>query len=105
MVHCFSFHRNKKTKKRKWSEKKMAQAIRNKDVRKNCVDVERVIMDFLSESERKDILDIEEPVQTIKLKKEVVKLLSNYNAKYHQELIPINQIDQRVIYRNYLLNI
>ncbi|MFX1389851.1 MAG: hypothetical protein ACFE9Z_07320 [Promethearchaeota archaeon] len=81
----------------------MAQAIKNKDVRKNCVDVEKVIFEILSEVERKEILDLEEPAEILELSKEITKLVSNYNGRYHQELIPINKIDQRVVYRNYML--
>jgi len=81
----------------------MAQAARNKDVRKNCVDVEKVIMECLSEAQRKGILEVVEPVESLSLRKEILKLSSKYNAKYHQELIPINRVDQRVIYRNYLV--
>ena len=81
----------------------MAQAIRNKDVRKNCVDVEKVIMECLSETQRKEILEIVEPVESLSLRKEILKLSSKHNAKYHQELIPVKRVDQRVIYRNYLV--
>jgi len=79
----------------------MAQAIRNKDVRRNCIDVERVIMECLSEPEIKIHHKIQELNNSIKLSKELLEYSSKSNAKYHQELIPINQIHQKLIYRNY----
>ncbi|MFX1310614.1 MAG: hypothetical protein ACFE9M_12885 [Promethearchaeota archaeon] len=79
----------------------MAQAVRNKDVRKNCIDVERVIMECLSGPEREEIHLIIEPAKSIKLSKEVLKYSSKYNAKYNQELIPINRVYQKMYYRNY----
>jgi hypothetical protein len=79
----------------------MAQAISKKNVRKNCVDVEQVVNGLLSESEREAILINVEPVKSIKFNKEVLKFTSNYNVNYYKELIPINQIRQNLVYRNY----
>jgi hypothetical protein len=69
----------------------MAQAIRNKDVRKNCVDVEKVVMECLEEPERDNIHTI---VDQIELKR------FDY-AKFHQEYIPINRVKQQLVYKNY----
>ena len=82
----------------------MAQAIKNKDVRKNCVDVEDVVIECLSEAQNKEILELGEPGESLSLRKEILKLSSKNNAKYYQELIPIKRVDQRVNYRNYILN-
>jgi len=79
----------------------MAQAISKKNVRKNCVDVEQVVNGLLSESEREAILINVEPVKSIKFNKEVLKFTSNYNVNYHKELIPVSQIRQNLVYRNY----
>ena len=79
----------------------MAQAIKNKDVRKNCVDVEKVIMECLSEPEREDIVIKPEPVQSKKLSKELLKFTSEYNAYYHQELLLLDRVKQNLVYRNY----
>lgn len=79
----------------------MAQAIRNKDVRKNCVDVEKVIMECLSEPKREIIQIPVEPVKSRKLGNKLLKFVSKNNAKYHQELILINQVNQKLVYRNY----
>jgi len=81
----------------------MAQAIKNKDVRKNCIDVEKALMECLSEPERENILEVAEPVKSINLNKEVLKISSKYNAKKHQELIPINQVNEKVVFRNFML--
>lgn len=79
----------------------MAQAIRKKDVRKNCLDVEKVIMECLSEPKREIIQISVEPVKSRKLGNKLLKFASKNNAKYHQELIPINQVNQKLVYRNY----
>ena len=79
----------------------MAQATKIKDVRKNCVDVERVLMECLSEPEREVILKRPEPIQSKKLSKELLKFVSEYNAKYHQELLLLDRVKQNLVYRNY----
>ncbi|MFX1363638.1 MAG: hypothetical protein ACFFCE_09490 [Promethearchaeota archaeon] len=79
----------------------MAQVKRNKDIRKNCVDVERVIIECLECSKREDIIEIMEPSQSNKLNKKLLKSYSKHNAKFHQELIPIEQIKYKFIYRNF----
>ena len=79
----------------------MAQAIRNKDLRKNCVDVEQIIKEGLTKSEREEILEIAEPIQFSKLSKKLLKYVSKYNAKYHQELIPIERVKYKLTYWNY----
>ncbi|MFX1419374.1 MAG: hypothetical protein ACFE9N_10680 [Promethearchaeota archaeon] len=79
----------------------MAQAIKNKDVRKNCVDVERVIMEFVPEPEREDIHIKPEPIQSKKLSKELLKFISEYNANYNQELLLLDRVKQNIVYRNY----
>ena len=79
----------------------MAQAIKDKDVRKNCVDVEKVIMECLSEPESEDALKTMEPGNTKKLNKELLRFRSDYNAKYGQELTDINRVKQNLVYKNY----
>ncbi|MFX1552000.1 MAG: hypothetical protein ACFFB9_16745 [Promethearchaeota archaeon] len=79
----------------------MAQAIKNKDVRKNCVDVDKVIMEYVIEIEKNDILALGEPVESLEFSKDIEKLTSNQNAVYHQGLIPINQVHQNLVYKNY----
>jgi hypothetical protein len=79
----------------------MAQAIKNKDVRKNCVDVEKVIMECLLEPEREDNLRKLEPVEIKKLSKELSKYTLRNNALYNQEIIPINRVKQNLVYKNY----
>ncbi|NVM38161.1 MAG: hypothetical protein HWN81_21385 [Candidatus Lokiarchaeota archaeon] len=79
----------------------MAQAIKNKDVRKNCVDVEQVIIESLAEPKREDIEVILEPNQSIKLNKKLLKFHNKNNAKYYQELIPIERVKYKLTYRNY----
>ena len=79
----------------------MAQAIRNKGVRKNCVDVEQIIMESLTKPEREEILEIAEPIQFSKLSKKLLKYVLKYNAKYHQELIPFERVRYKLTYRNY----
>jgi hypothetical protein len=81
----------------------MAQAIRNKEVRKICIDVEKVIMDCLCDPKIDESTCLEMLVDSIELNTEDKKNTSYKHAKYHQELIPINLIDQRVVYRNYML--
>ncbi|MFW9999630.1 MAG: hypothetical protein ACFE9Q_00235 [Candidatus Hodarchaeota archaeon] len=79
----------------------MAQAIMNKDVRKNCVNVEKIIEACLSESEVQEFQVKAEPINVIKLSKKLMNSVSNYNAKYHQELINLNQITQKLDYGSY----
>jgi len=78
----------------------MAQAIKNKDVRKNCVDVERVIIELVSEPEREVILKKPEPIQSKKLSKELSRFVSKYNVKYNQELLLLDRVKQKLVYRN-----
>lgn len=79
----------------------MAQALRNKDVKKNCVDVEKVLMEFDSEPEREDIKRKLEPVNVKKPNKNLLRLKSNYKANYIRELKPINQVKQNLVYKNF----
>ena len=79
----------------------MAQAIKNKDVRKNCVDVEQVIIECLTKPEREEIREMAEPNQSSELSKKLLKFKSKYNAKYHEELIPFERVKYKLTYRNY----
>ncbi|MFX0005085.1 MAG: hypothetical protein ACFFAA_10835 [Promethearchaeota archaeon] len=79
----------------------MAQAIKNKDVRKNCVDVDKIIMECITEMEENDILALGEPVESLEFSKDIKNLTSNQNAVYHQELISINQVHQNLVYKNF----
>lgn len=81
----------------------MAQAVRNKELGKICIDVEKVIMDCLCDPEVDDSICLEMLVDSIELSREDQKSTSYKHAKYHQELIPINLIDQRVVYRNFMV--
>ena len=85
-------------------KKNMAQAIKNKDVRINCVDVEQVIMECLAEPEREDIQVISEPNQSNKLNKKLINITSKYNANYHRELIPIERVKYKLTYINYVVS-
>lgn len=58
----------------------MAQAIRNKDVRKNCVDVEKVILECLPEPERDENGKNIEPVKIRKLRNEFSKSRKYLNS-------------------------
>lgn len=79
----------------------MTQIIRNKDVRKNCVDVEKVRLDTLSEPEREEIYVISEPIESKKLTKKLLKYFNKNNAKYHQELLHINRVNHKMVTRNW----
>jgi len=79
----------------------MAQAIMNKNVRKNCVNVENVFMECISESKSKDYKGFEVIIKSRELSKESETLSSNYNAKMHQELVSINYFRQNLVYKNY----
>ncbi len=81
----------------------MAQAIKDKVVRKNCVDVEKVIEECLSEPESKDIIKTSEPMTFKKLNKELLKFRSEYNTKYLQELNDINRVKQNLVYKSYAI--
>lgn len=81
----------------------MAQAVKNKDVRKNCVDVEKVIIQCLSDFENKDTIKISEPINSKKLNKELLNFRSEYNTKFAQELSNINQVKQTLVYKNYAI--
>jgi len=82
-------------------KRKMAQAIKSKDVRKNCVDVEQVIMECLTKPEREEIREIVGSYQSSKLNKKLLDFSSRYNAKFHQELIPFERVRYKLTYRNY----
>jgi len=79
----------------------MAQAIRNKDVRKNCIDVENIILECHSEPEKEDIQRNLNPIKTKKLNKRILKFALRYDANHRHELIPINQVKQNLVYKNY----
>ncbi|MCK4779453.1 MAG: hypothetical protein KAT57_04665 [Candidatus Lokiarchaeota archaeon] len=83
----------------------MAQAIKNKDVRKNCVDVEQVIMECLTKPEREDIREKAGPIPSSELSKKLLKFNFKNNAKYHQELIPFERVKYKLTYRNYAINL
>ncbi len=83
----------------------MAQAIKSKDVRKNCVNVEQVIMECLTKPEREEIREKAGPIQSSELSKKLLKFNSKYNAKYHQELIPFERVKYKLTYRNYAINL
>ena len=79
----------------------MAQAKGSMDVRKNCVDVECIITEGLTKPEREEIPEIAEPNQSSELNKKLLNFSSEYKAKYHQELIPIERVKYKLTYRNY----
>ncbi|MCK4379703.1 MAG: hypothetical protein KAW51_01090 [Candidatus Lokiarchaeota archaeon] len=79
----------------------MAQAIKSKDVRINCADVEQVIMECLTKPEREEIREIAGLNQFSELNKKLLNFSLKYNAKYHQELIPIERVKYKLTYRNY----
>ncbi|MFX1469093.1 MAG: hypothetical protein ACFFB8_10555 [Promethearchaeota archaeon] len=81
----------------------MAQAVRNKNVRKNCIDVEEVIRECLCDTERENIQRLEESLEEKKPGKKISRLISKYNGIYHQELIPLNQVKQKSVYRVYAI--
>jgi len=84
-------------------KKKMAQAIKSKDVRKNCINVEQVIIECLKEPEREEINVISEPIQSKKLNRKILKFISKYNGNYLQELVPINRVKQNLAYKNEII--
>lgn len=83
----------------------MAQAIKSKDVRINCADVEQVIMECLTKPEREEIREIAESNQSSELNKKLLNFSSKYNAKCHQELIPFERVKYKLTYRNYAINL
>lgn len=81
----------------------MAQAIRNKEIRKNCIDVEKVILECHCEPETEEIQRNIEPIKTKKLNKKLLKYSSKFDANHRNELIPINQVKQNLVYKNYIV--
>ncbi len=79
----------------------MAQSIMNKDVRKNCVNVESILMESILEPKSKNFGNSEEIVKSRELNKKNEALSSNYNAKMHQELVSINHVRQNLVYKNF----
>ncbi|MFX1380482.1 MAG: hypothetical protein ACFFA4_15460 [Promethearchaeota archaeon] len=79
----------------------MAQATTNKDVRKNCVDVEQVIKDCLIEANKDFYIMQREPVNAGKLYREFSKSKIRNNANYNSELVHIDRIKQNLVYKNY----
>jgi hypothetical protein len=79
----------------------MAQAIRNKDVRKNCIDVEKVIIECLKKPERDENGKNIEPVKIKKLRNESSKFKKHLNSLNSRELLYINQVKQNLVFKNY----
>lgn len=79
----------------------MAHAIRIKDVKKNCVDVEQVIIELSKVFEREETGKISEPSQSNDLNKNLLKFISKNNGNYIQELVPINRVKQNLVYMNF----
>jgi len=79
----------------------MAQAIRNKDVRKNCVDVEKVILEYLQEPERNENGKNIELVKIKKLRNEFSKSKKHLNSLNSRELLYIDQVKQNLVFKNY----
>ncbi|MFX1243017.1 MAG: hypothetical protein ACFFA7_17360 [Promethearchaeota archaeon] len=79
----------------------MAQATRNKDVRKNCIDVEKVILEYLREPERDEIGRNIEPVKIEKLRNEFSKSKRHMNSLNSTELLYIDQVKQNLVFKNY----
>lgn len=79
----------------------MAQAIGNKDVRKNCVDVEKVILECLQEPERDENGKNTEPVKIRKLRNEFSKSRKHLNSLNSKKFLDINRVKQNLVYKNY----
>ncbi len=81
----------------------MAQAIRNKEIRKNCIDVEKVILECHCEFKTEKIRRKIEPITTKKFNKKLFKYSSKYDADHRKELIPVNQVKQNLVFKNYMV--
>lgn len=73
----------------------MAQAAVKNSLVKNCVDVEKIILEMLPGQEA--------PIHIIKTEKKPLKLLkkAELNAKYLEETIPISKVDSQQYRRIY----
>jgi len=81
----------------------MAQAESKKRFEKNCVDVERVILDLYAE-EQKIIKCAEYNNESSKHANNGIKKLlrkAKLNTKYLEETVPISNISEQVYFRNY----
>ena len=67
----------------------MAQATRIKDVCKNCIDVEKVVIDCLFEPELEHIQVLEKYLEEQQPDKKNTGVISKYNGNYHQDLIQL----------------
>ena len=78
----------------------MAQAARKKLFEKNCVDVEKVISEMrVKQDDIAQIIKIDKK----SVKSQVLSLSkkSNLNARYFEDLIPIEKAKQFEYWRNY----
>ncbi|MFW9969253.1 MAG: hypothetical protein ACFFDF_03570 [Candidatus Odinarchaeota archaeon] len=78
----------------------MAQAVKKENVGKNCIDVEKIIMESLSVLEREDDTLEREPMKIRKLSKELSHYASQNNSSYNHGLVHINQLKQKLVYRD-----
>ena len=82
----------------------MAQAIKNKCIGKNCIDIEKIILELNSEPVAQEIQRIPEPSEGKKFNRKLRSFLSKNDAKYNPELKDINQVKQNLVYKTYLIN-
>jgi hypothetical protein len=81
----------------------MAQAIRNKEVRKNCIDVEKVILECYQEPERDEFGKNIEPVKIEKPRNEFSKSKKHINSLNSEKLLYIDQVKQNLVFKNYTI--
>ncbi|MDX1798928.1 MAG: hypothetical protein R3255_09800 [Candidatus Lokiarchaeia archaeon] len=79
----------------------MAQATRSKDVRKNCIDVEKVILECFQETERNEIGENIEPMKIEKPRDEFSKSKKHINSLNSKGLLYIDQVKQNLVFKNY----
>lgn len=81
----------------------MAHETKELIVRMNCVDVEQINLDMRIEQAEALIQTKEIKVKATPIKKSLFKLFkkAELNAKYTEQVIPIQQFERQRIYRDY----
>ena len=81
----------------------MEQILVKKEVMKNVKQLEEIIILGKLKSELEYYELVKVTPQKKRLKKAILKILqkAQYNAKYHEETIPISNIKRNLNYRNY----
>ncbi|MCK4287318.1 MAG: hypothetical protein KAX18_14000 [Candidatus Lokiarchaeota archaeon] len=81
----------------------MAHVSKKKSVRMNCIDVEQINLEMrLEQIKAPEIIECKQ-VEKKPAKKQLSKLIkkAELNAKYPEQVIPIQRVERQRVYRDY----